>query len=55
MTELKIEQFGPESTFLKVILSLKLNQRQDNPFGEVGDTYAISFSLKDQRGKYRKD
>jgi hypothetical protein len=50
----KIEQFGPNEDQTHELPKFEVKPKQDNPFGKVGDTYAISFSLKDQRGKFGK-
>lgn len=49
-----IEQFGPAEDASHALPGFDVYPKQDNPFGEVGDRFIISLTLKDMRGKTGK-
>jgi hypothetical protein len=49
-----IEQYGPNEGSTHELPSFEVKPNEKNPFGNVGDTFFVDLSLKDQRGKYGK-
>ena len=50
----KIEQYGPSPESTHELPKFEVKPKEKNPFGELGDTFFVSFTLKDNRGKYGK-
>ena len=50
----KVEQYGPNPDQTHDLPMFEVKPKEKNPFGEVGDTFFVSLSLKDNRGKYGK-
>lgn len=48
-----IKQYG-DADQTHTLPMFEVRPKETNPFGEAGDTFFITFSLKDQRGKYGK-
>ena len=50
----KVEQYGPNPDQTHDLPMFEVKPKEKNPFGEVGDTFFVSLSLKDQRSNYGK-
>jgi hypothetical protein len=50
----EILQYGPNPTQTHELPKFEVKPKEKNPFGELGDTFFVHLSLKDNRGKYGK-
>ena len=50
----EILQYGPTPEATHELPKFEVKPKEKNPFGELGDTFFVNLSLKDNRGKYGK-
>lgn len=50
----EVFQFGPSPNKTHELPKFEVRPKEKNPFGELGDTFFVNLSLKDNRGKYGK-
>ena len=50
----EILQYGPTPESTHELPKFEVRPKEKNPFGELGDTFFVGLTLKDNRGKYGK-
>lgn len=50
----EVLQFGPNENKTHELPKFEVRPKEKNPFGEIGDTFFVNLTLKDNRGNYGK-